>query len=204
MQPSYQTRKKKKKPPGLIPRVETVKGVSDHEIVYCEYNIAVKKTKQSPRWINLYNKADLDGMKEAIKTLQSSLTEEEGNPTTEGLWTRFKEAYSQAEETYVPRKQARPKSSKPRVYRMMKKTGRQDLRELSMELKRTIQRKLQRAYWTYINEALTKIPPDEPASSLKRFWTYIKHQKSVKGRGITAEGPKHAGIRTQAASKNSE
>ena len=123
--------------PGLVPRVETVMSVSDHEIVYCEYNIAVEKTKQRPRWINLYNKADWDGMKEAMRTLHSSLAEEEGNPTTEGLWTRFKEAYLQAEETYVPRKQARPKCSKPwvtpdikklinkraRVYRKMKKTG---------------------------------------------------------------------------------
>ena len=159
--------------PGLIPRVETVMGVSDHEIVYCEYNIAVEKTKQRPRWINLYNKADWDRMKEAIKNLHSSLAEEEGNSTTEELWTRFKEAYSQAEETFVPHKQARPKCSKPRVYRKMKKTGRQGLRELSMELRRTIQRKLRRAYWTYINETLTETLPDEPAPSLKRFWTYI-------------------------------
>ena len=122
------------------------------------------------------------GMKEAMRTLHSSLAEE-GNQTTEGLWTRFKEAYLQA----------RPKCSKPwvtpdikklitkraRVYRKMK-TGRQDLRELSTELRRTTQRKLRRAYWTYINETLTETLPDEPAPSLKRFWTYIKHQKTTK------------------------
>ena len=173
---------------GLILRVETVMGVSDHEIVYCEYNIAVEKTKQSPRWIKLYNKADRDGMKEAMKTLHSSLTEKKGNPFTEELGTRFKETYSQAEETYVPCKQARPKCSKPwvtsdikklinkraRVYRKIKKTGRQDLRELSMELRRAIQRKLQRTYWTYINETLTETPLDG-----ERF--YVSQGRCVTG-----------------------
>ena len=61
----------------------------------------------------------------------------------------------------------------------MKKCGSEELREESRQLRRTIQRKLRQAYWKYINQTLTETPPDE-SPSLKRFWTYIKHQRTAK------------------------
>ena len=205
--------------PGLVPRVETVMGVSDHEIVYCKYNIAVEKTKQRPRWINLYNKPDWDGMKEAMRILHSSLAEEEGNPTTEGLWTRFKEAYLQAEETYVPRKRACPKCSKPwvtpdikklinkraRVYRQIYEEDRMTGPERTFygtEKNNTAQAAkglLDLHKWNTDRD-----PAGRTCTILEKILDLHKAPENYKGRGITAEGPRQAGIRTQAASKNSE
>lgn len=62
--------------PQLIPRVEVIPGLSDHNIPYCEINIATQKIRQSPRKIPLYKKADWESMKMALKDLQAELVRE--------------------------------------------------------------------------------------------------------------------------------
>ena len=178
--------------PHQISRVEVIPGLSDHDIVYCELSSNVQKIRQPPRKIPMYGKADWEGIKTKMKQLQVDMENQE-NRSTEELWTMFKETYTAAVEEHIPHKQARPKSSKPwvtpeikklisrraRVYKQMKKSGSEELRAESRHLRSTIQRKLRRSYWNYINQALTEPAPDE-SPSLKKFWSFIKHQRTSK------------------------
>ena len=44
---------------------------------------------------------------------------------------------------------------------------------------KTVQRELWQAYWKYIEGIVTPLEDDHNIySSMKRFWTYIKHQKT--------------------------
>ena len=59
----------------------------------------------------------------------------------------------------------------------MKKTGSEKLKDEAKNLRRFVQRQLRQSYWRYMN-----IFTEENASSQtmqnKRFWSYIKHQRS--------------------------
>ena len=65
-----------------------------------------------------------------------------------------------------------------RTYRKMKKTGSEDRRTEVKNLRRTIQRQLRRSYWNYLNTVFTGEDTPDQAGKNKRFWSYIKHQKS--------------------------
>ncbi|XP_066272290.1 uncharacterized protein [Branchiostoma lanceolatum] len=91
---------------------------------------------------------------------------------------------------HIPHKVARTKTDQPwvtpsirklinrrnRKYRQMKKTGSASLREEVKVLRHTIQRQIRRSYWSYLNSVFT----EETAAGQpgKRFWTYIKKQRS--------------------------
>ena len=116
----------------------------------------------------------------------------DGVATTEEVWTTFKDCLLAAVKKFIPHKTARPKTCQPwvtpsirklinrrdRTYRKMKKTGSEDLREEVKNLRRTIQRQLRRSYWNYLNTVFTGEDTPDQAGKNKRFWSYIKHQKS--------------------------
>ena len=43
-----------------------------------------------------------------------------------------------------------------------------------------MQRELRRAYWKYLESIVTPTDDETPTSSMKKFWTYIKHQRTDK------------------------
>jgi hypothetical protein len=61
----------------------------------------------------------------------------------------------------------------------MKKIGDENLRKICVQMRRKIQRMMRREYWQYINNSLAS-EGNENRPSLKRFWTYIKSQRSDK------------------------
>ena len=116
----------------------------------------------------------------------------DGVATTEELWTTFKDSLLAAVKKFIPNKTARPKTCQPwvtpsirklinrrdRTYRKMKKTGSEDLRTEVKNLRRTVQRQLRQSYWNYLNTVFTGEDTPDQAGKNKRFWSYIKHQKS--------------------------
>jgi len=179
--------------PELVARTEVIPGISDHCIPYCELSTRATKIKQKPRKIPLYNDADWEGMKEPLRNLHNDMTKEQNGLSTEELWSRFKETLTDATTACIRHKVSRTKTSKPwitpeirklikrqsRVYKKMKKSGTPELKEQSKQLKRLIQRKTRQVYWQYVSKAITpeENSPDR-SGSLKRFWTFIKHQKA--------------------------
>ena len=111
--------------------------------------------------------------------------------TSEKMWTLFRDTLRTAISDCIPYKQARVKESKPwisptlrqlikrsdRVFKKMRKQGTEKLKVQYKQLRREVQRQLRRAYWAYLN-TIFEDADSEQAAKNKRFWTYIKHQKS--------------------------
>jgi hypothetical protein len=177
--------------PQLIPRIEILPGLSDHDAVYCEVTIHPQKRKQVPRLIPLYKKADWDGLRNSMTELQVRVEDMKSAATTEELWSTFRDSLRAAISSFIPHKQARVRENKPwispalrsllkrrdRVFKKMRKQGSDDLKQKNKELRREAQRLLRRAYWSYLSDTFEDDDPEQ-ASKHKRFWTYIKHQKS--------------------------
>ena len=158
--------------PHLVPRVEVIPGLSDHNIPYCEFAITAARSRQVPRLIPLYSKADWKSIKSVMIDLHLAMVSDQRNLTTEELWLRFKDAFADAIKSHIPHKEARTKTSKPwitpdirklvkrrdRVYKKMKKQGTEELRKESQHLRRLIQRKIRHSYWEYIDKAITGDP----------------------------------------------
>ena len=178
--------------PHNIPRIEVAPGLSDHRIVFFEYTATPPRIRQPPRLIPLYEKADWIGIKTEMEKLHQTL-KTGGKVTTEEIWQAFKDTLQEAIRRFIPHKKARMKASKPwvtielrrkinrrnRLYKRMKKSGAEDQKEECRRLRREIQREFRRAYWLYINDTLTE-DEEDGFPSLKRFWTYIKNQRTAK------------------------
>ena len=59
----------------------------------------------------------------------------------------------------------------------MRKQGTEELKQQNKQLRREVQRQLRRAYWNYLSKTFEGNDSQQTCKS-KRFWTYIKHQKS--------------------------
>ena len=183
--------------PQLIPRVEVIPGLSDHDIPFCEFNVHSQKIKQVRRPIQLFKKADWNGMKGAMQTLYTELVSDRNRDlTTEEKWKMFRSVYDSAVETHIPTKTTRPKDSKPwitpeikkkskRLQRIHKKKLKRNLPEFEDEakkLRREIQRSIRQSYWRYIDGTIAV--ENEPTQQRnKKFYTFVKHQRSS-GSGI--------------------
>jgi hypothetical protein len=178
--------------PTRFTRVEVIPGVSDHDIVFCELDIKPVKNKQKARQIPLYNKARWDTIREDLAVIMatvSSLSTTDAN--IDELWGVFKNGLEKSVSANVPHKTAKSKDNIPwitpeirkhirqrdRLYKRMKKSSDQNDRKKFRELRRNVQKELRRAYWTYIEDIVTPKDTDNEYSSMKRFWTYIKHKK---------------------------
>ena len=60
----------------------------------------------------------------------------------------------------------------------MKKTGSERLKAEAKNLCHIVQRQLQQSYWRYMNNIFTEENASHWTSKNKRFWSYIKHERS--------------------------
>jgi len=66
-----------------------------------------------------------------------------------------------------------------RLYKKKKQSADPKITSKFKEVKRMIHMELRREYWKYIESIVTPKEDDENQhSSMKRFWTYIKHKRS--------------------------
>ena len=181
--------------PQLIPRVEVVPGLSDHDIPFCEFNVHTQKIKQVQRPIMLYSKANWEEMKSDMKSLHAEIVSDqlERDPTTDELWNKFCSVYENSVKTHVPTKTASPKDKKPwitaeikkkikRQYRVHKKKLKRNLPEYEEEVKRLrreIQRQTRQSYWRYVDGSINDETESAPQRQ-KKFFTFIKHQRQSK------------------------
>ena len=75
--------------PSLIPRIESIPGISEHDIVYFEFIVKPETRKSAVRPISLFSRANWDQMREDMSALQERYTEPVER-TTEDLWLEFK------------------------------------------------------------------------------------------------------------------
>ncbi|KAI8514688.1 hypothetical protein Bbelb_072790 [Branchiostoma belcheri] len=179
--------------PSLIPRVEVIPGISDHNIVYFEFKTKPDALQNAKRTIFLYGRANWDSMKEDMIALQQDFRDLKDIPT-EKLWQMFKSALKDSMARHIPTKKPRRKESLPwmtpdilrlirkrnRLYRKMKKSGCQITQKEVKNLNREIRKLMRRSYWRYTESLFSPTSSEEGSRpSQKRFWTYMKHQRST-------------------------
>jgi hypothetical protein len=170
--------------PSCITRVHTLPGISDHDIVFAEVDLKIKKKIQKPCSIPLYKKAKWDTMKEELAGLMDKLNELDNMKTcVNEMWCVFKNHLEEIVKKHVPHKIAKTKESLPwitpdirkltlkrdRLYKQNKKSGNTTTAKKLKDIKRKVQKELRRAYWNYIEEIVTPQENDNQYSSMKRF-----------------------------------
>ena len=180
--------------PHLIPRLETIPGLSDHDIVYFEYVTDLKIGTQTPRSVSIYKKANWPAMKQTF--IQESLELQKQfslNCTAEDMWQHFKSTYDNTVKLNIPTKNLKEKISHPWItleikklmkkrdkkFRLFKKCRCELLKEEIRKLKREIRRKTRRSHWDFINQLFVKKDGEEGGQHLKRFWSYAKKQRKT-------------------------
>ena len=179
--------------PQLVPRIEVQPGLSDHDLVFCEFNINPQKKMKNPHPIPLYNKADWDSFKKATQSLSNSMQEQSKTEPTESLWAQFKTTMLENIKKFIPSKMTSNKVKLPwvtpeiqdlmhkrdKAYSRMKKTGSDEDKRLKNNLRRVVQRKLRRSYWSYLNDIFEEEEGIHETKN-KKFWRYMYHQQMTK------------------------
>ena len=93
--------------------------ISDHDIVFIEFNITPCKVKQVPRNIPLHSKANWDTIKTEINNLNTKLHEIAHTTSANDLWNTFKTNLNELVNKHIPHKKL---SSKPRTPWVTNKT----------------------------------------------------------------------------------
>ena len=188
-------------------------GTGDHDIVYHELKINLKRRQQKPRPIKLYKKTDWTGFREEMRDYQNVYHSQVAGSDTNTKWTEFKKTLNNMTEKFIPTKFCKPKESQPWVTREIKRQmnkrdklyakikqnrSNPNLKEKFKALKHIIQKKLRQSYNSYIESIITD--QQETTSEFKRpnkrLFTFIKQQKSdskeincLKSNGINYTDP---------------
>ncbi|KAL8562763.1 hypothetical protein ACOMHN_022638 [Nucella lapillus] len=136
--------------------------------------------------------SDWPRLRHAVQELSNTITTSFNDTSdTELIWTKFKEGLQAAVKNCVPHITLKIKSSKPwvdpetkkmirrrdRLYTKWKKTEDEGLQNQIKVMKRHIQRRLRRAYWSF-TENLIKDSPNSYPTTKRSFWSYIKSQRT--------------------------
>ncbi|KAK3085883.1 hypothetical protein FSP39_009995 [Pinctada imbricata] len=177
--------------PNQVSRTEIMPGISDHDIVFLEFNLTPKKVKQIQRNIPLYKKANWDTIKNEINNMNHKIQQEANIRTTNELWIIFKTSLNEIIMKHIPHKKLSSKLKNPwvttktralmkkrdRLYRKMKKSGNVDLQCKYKKLKHHVQKELRHSYWNYIEDIVPPKENDNSLSNMKRFWSFVKSKK---------------------------
>ena len=175
--------------PSLVPRVEGMPGLSDHDVVYLEYATQPSRVVYPKRVVPRYNQADWPGLRSAVSLLSDSIVASYTvSDDAELIWEQLRDGLKSAVSTFVPHKTLGTKRSKPwvdkhtkrlirrrdRMYKRWRKSADPEAQKELKALKRVIQRRLRRAYWSHTEELISE--GVDPKAN-KKFWSYIKAQK---------------------------
>ena len=107
--------------PTLIDSVSILPGLSDHDIVRVLVNTIPSQTKQVPRNISLYKKADWDQFKQTMRDFRSELLTDD----VQELWDMFASRLEQGIDKFIPTRKAGTRDGFPwinqEIRRLMRK-----------------------------------------------------------------------------------
>ena len=159
-------------------------GKADHDIVYVEYDIRAKRTKQAQRKIYLYKRADMDGLRDHLARYE----------TRSFHLFSFKSEVIAAIERFIPSKMTKTKYSSPwinssikrlikrrdRLYFRAPKSSSPDIKSQYKRFRAHVQKVIRDAYWKHISNIFSfdtdSTDPDCPRKNekAKKFWSFVK------------------------------
>jgi hypothetical protein len=200
-------------------KVQVIPGVSDHDCVLLDVDARAAKHKQPPRKIPLYKKAQWDELRDHMTTVGERIQDQATTASANTLWDHFCAGLHDGVKKFIPHKTCKNKDGlpwmTPQIKTMIKKKNRlsykkrksrnfdrssasyQTMADKLRQLNSTIQREMRRAYWRHIESLITPEGEDGEYTGMKRFWSFIKHQRKdpsgvspLKKNGQTTSTPK--------------
>ncbi|MES9880859.1 MAG: reverse transcriptase family protein [Sedimenticola sp.] len=181
----------------LVEKVSSLPGLADHDIVSVSINLKAKMTRPKPRYVQLFKKANWDGIKEGMRAYREQFLSTSEGKSVESLWVDFTTSLNKLVDTYIPRKLVSGKYSLPwmtqaikrkirkrdKLYRHHRKTGNQQSRKLFLQTRHIVKAMIKVAYGDYVEGllGLGPIDQDNPGSSspvnTKKLFSFLKSSK---------------------------
>ena len=171
--------------PTLVTKSSVIPGISDHDgIPVIIANIRPTTTKQKPRKVYLFHKANSEGLKADVKGISEEFRCKDLNVTSvEDLRSELKEKVQLAVDTHIPSKIVRKRNNSPwitqnlkrlhrrkqRAYNRAKKSNKAEDWESYRHLRNKIKHATRNSYRSYVR--------DKCLESTKQFWTFVKSLK---------------------------
>ena len=174
--------------PSLTTRTTTLPALSDHDVVMSDFTIQPAKTKNVPRTVYIWKKANVEAMKEEIRTFSENLLEEsENNESAEIIRSKIHTKLSNVLNDHVPMKSCSTKFHQPWVNTDMKRLSRRKDRAWKKAkatdktadwnrfntLQKESRRAGRKAYAIYIKGMVS-----EEDGARKKLWRFMKSKKS--------------------------
>ena len=205
--------------PSRINRVSVAPGISDHEAILVETDIAAPRIKQKARQIPMWKKADWDSIKSHMDAAWDAVpTDMKENGDPDMLWNWFKGTLEQAIERFVPHRSAGKRNHLPWLSKPTKKLikkskdlyrkKRRNPSRYNVNKYRDTQRKIQKAirkdYWDYVNSIISPEAAEsgQDRDANKRFYSYIKHCKKDSLGVSSLKDPSTGGLTTDPDEKS--
>ena len=161
-------------------------GLSDHDIVLFDTTLNPYRTRPQRRKILLWNKADINGLKEDVRCFTDSFISK-GISTIEFMWNDIKDSLHAIIEKRVPSKMTSPRHSHPwintEIRRAIRRKQRAHAKARKSKKKKDIDRykRLQKEVKFMIRTASKEFIETTVSNSYsrdcKKFWSYIKSRK---------------------------
>ena len=194
--------------PTLLNRTEVIPGISDHDVVFAELDVAPRRHKQVKRRVPIYRRAEWSRIEEVMMETHQEIQAQSKDSDIETMWDTFKSRLSSAVSNFVPHRSASARDRPPwitlkvkkliqarnRLSKKLKNKSTGSRQEKLKSLKKAIQKATKEAYWSYTETIITE---SETKSNNKKLWTFIKHKKTdsvdiapLKENGLLKDSPK--------------
>jgi len=203
--------------PTLVKTVNTVPGITDHDMLVIDQDIKPVVIKSPPRKIYKYSKADWPAMKVETASFSNQFAQDWQQHSVDGNWDRFKEHMFSIMNKFIPsrlsssrknlpwfsrglRRQVRKKA---KLYNKAKKSGKAEDWARYRTHKKSTERETKKAQWSYVNNELEKGLAE---NNTKPFWRYVKDKK-CDSNGVAPlrdEGKLHTDDQTKARLLNKQ
>ena len=172
---------------------------ADHDIVYIDYDIKAKPIQQAPQKIFLYNRADMDGLRDHLARFRDTfLSSDHSHMSVNDMWVSFKSEVIAAIERFIQTKMTKTKYSLPwidssirrlirkreKLYFRARKLSSPDVKNHYKRFRAHVQKVIRDAYWKHNSNKFsfeTESPdPDSPRKKekAKKFWSFVKSLKN--------------------------
>ena len=181
--------------PNTIQACHVIPGMSDHEAVLFEVDMAPKYTPKRPYKIYQYHKGDISGLRNSLCSFASDyLASKPERNAVEDNWNLIAKNILEATDKYIPHKMSKQKRHLPwvspsvkrsmnrrdRAYKKAKRTGKTQHFDKYKRLRNITSKRLHTAHDKYVQEVmgglgetLTAISPADN-TGVKRAWSYLK------------------------------
>jgi hypothetical protein len=159
-----------------VRNIKVVPGISDHDIVTFDLNTYCQKKRNVKRKVYIRKKADLNGIKKALKNFAERFEREAITKSVEERWNDLEYRLQHIMNTFIPYRTTSSRHNLPWFNRSLKRLvkTKQRLYNKAKKCEKTSTQSIKDCQeYVYVSEYLTEAVANNP----KIFWSYIKQVK---------------------------